>query len=406
MKTGLSFVLNVLLGLTLIIAQSPTPKQAMAAYEQAEYEECVQMVSKVLKKAGGSDRVKLLLYRAESYYQLSKDPKTAEKYPNAIELATKDAMTATRSASPKDKNIKKFRPFLDTISNITVRKGMELYNQKKYSEAKPIFIQAGKIDPNGMGYYYAGKCALNNNEKDYINSFTPIAEAQYADFKSKKPKLKDKYNSEVFAELIRYYAQVNNYLKAQELLMQATEMFPNDSKVKELKMTPIMQTTKKKDPKTKKLKFFYEPYTTEQITFADSLINAHKSTIDILATEVNKKRPSPAALSTELCRSATLHAWDMRTINYYSSAGVNKSDATKRAKQAGYEGKCVECIYVGTKDPAEVLKAWMAQEVSQMNLTKPDAKQMGVGIVPVAEHNSIPEQKTEGFFWVIVLGNK
>lgn len=406
MKTVFSFIVISLFSLAISIAQSPTPKQAMAAYEQAEYEECVQMVGKVLKKAGGSERVKLLLYRADAYYQLSKDPKTSEKYPNAIELSTKDAMTAVRSASPKDKNIKKFRPFLDTISSITIRKGMALYNEKKYTEAKPIFLRAGKIDPNGMGYYYAGKCALNNKEKDYVNSFTPIATSQYADFKSKKPKFKDRYNSEVFVELIRYYAAVNNYLKAQELLTQASEMFPNDSKVRSLKMTPIMQTTKKKDPKTKKLKFFYEPYTAEQTTFADSLINAHKSVIDALATELNKKRPAPANISTELSRAAVLHAWDMRTINYFSDAGVNKSDATKRAKQAGYEGKCVECIYIGTKNPAEVLEAWMKQEVSQMNLTKPDVKQIGIGVVPVAEHNSIPEQKNEGFFWVIVLGNK
>jgi uncharacterized protein YkwD len=406
MKTVFSFIVTSLFCLTISLAQTPSPKQAMAAYEQAEYEECVQMVGKVLKKAGGSERVKLLLYRADAYYQLSKDAKMAEKYPNAIELATKDAMTATRSASPKDKNIKKFRPFLDTISSITIRKGLELYNQKKYSEAKPIFLQAGKIDPNGMGYYYAGKCALNNNEKDYVSSFTPIAESQYADFKSKKPKFKDRYNAEVFVELIRYYASVNNYLKAQELLGQASEMFPADGKVRELKMTPIMQTTKKKDPKTKKLKFFYEPYTTEQTTFADSLINAHKSVIDALATEVNKKRPAPANISTELSRAAVLHAWDMRTINYFSDAGVNKSDATKRAKQAGYDGKCVECIYIGTKDPAEVLNAWMKQEVAQMNITKPDVKQIGIGVVPVAPHNNIPEQKNEGFFWVIVLGNK
>ncbi|MCS7028344.1 MAG: CAP domain-containing protein [Bacteroidia bacterium] len=406
MKRIFSFVAIASISGIWVAAQTPTPKQAMAAYEQADYEDCVQMVSKVLKKAGGSERVKLLLYRADSYYQLSKDPKMAEKYPNAIELATKDAMTAVRSASPKDKNIKKFHPFLDTISRITIRKGMEFYEQKKYAEAKPIFLQAGKIDPNGMGYYYAGKCALYNNEKDYVNSFIPIAEAHYADFKSKKPKLKDKYNSEVFVELIRYYAQVNNYLKAQELLTQAIEMFPNDSKVRELKMTPIMQITRKKDPKTKKLKFFYEPYTPEQITFADSLLNAHKSVIDILATEINKKRPAPATISPELSRSAVLHAWDMRTINYFSDAGVNKSDPTKRAKQAGYEGKCVGCIYIGTKDPNEVLKAWMAQEVTQMNLTKPDAKQMGIGVVPVAEHNRIPEQKNEGFFWVVILGNK
>lgn len=406
MKTVVSFILSWLLCVVLSYAQSPSPKQAMAFYEEGDYEDCIKTVGKVLKKAGGKERVKLLLCRANSYYELNKDAKMAEKYPNAIELASKDAMTAVRSASPKDKSVKKFRPFLDTLSSININTAMKLYNEKKYSEAKPIFLRAAKINPDGMGYYYAGKCAMMNQEKDYVNSFSIIAEAQYSDFKSKKPKLKDKYNSEVFVELTRYYARVNNYLKAQEVLTQANAMFTNDSKVKELNMTPILQTTKKKDPKTKKLKFFYESYTSEQVSFADSIINAHKSIIDALATEINKKRPAPATVNTELSRAAVLHAWDMRTINYFSDAGVNKSDPTKRAKQAGYEGKCVECIYIGTKDPQEVLNAWMKNEISQMNLTKPDAKQMGIGIVPVSPNNTIPEQKNEGFFWVIVLGNK
>lgn len=407
----MKIVRTILFGLwsgSMIIAsaQTPSPKQAMAAYEQGEYEECVQMVGKVLKKAGGSERVKLLLYRADAYYQISRDKTLAAKFNDPLTLATKDAMTAVRSASPKDKSVKKFQPFLDTLSNITIKKGMELYDTKKYTEAKPIFIQAGKIDPNGDGYYYAGKCALYNKEKDYVSSFTPIAESQYADFKSKKPKFKDKYNAEVFVELVRYYAQVNNYLKAQELLGQANEMFSGDSRVTELNRTPIMQTTKKKDPKTKKLKFFYDPYTADQTAFADSLIAANRTTIDKLTELINKKRTAPMNVNNELMRSATLHAWDMRTINYFNDAGVNRADVNKRARQAGYEGKTFECIYIGTTKPEDVLTAWMANEIAQTIVTKPEGKQMGIGVVPVSSRNAITDQKTEGYFWVLVVGIK
>ena len=127
-------------------------------------------------------------------------------------------------------------------------------------------------------------------------------------------------------------------------------------------------------------------------------VNFESELLRLTNLERNKQGLASLTLSSQLTKSARVHATDMATNGYFSHTGLNGSTPWDRAKANGYTYSFIgENIAAGSPTPEGTINQWMNSPGHRRNILNPNFREIGFG------YANAPNSSYQ-HYWVQVFG--
>ncbi|MDP2175722.1 MAG: CAP domain-containing protein [Bacteroidota bacterium] len=206
-------------------------EKAKISFEKQQLKAANKLINKCLEDASTKNNANVLFLKAKIMYEISRDKKISESFPNAFKDAvkfTEKALEKTPTESAKVAFKNQNRDFLKTLLKANTKDALDAYYGKKYSKALPLFKRNIDISQDTQSIVLAGDCYWQMGQRtESLPYFKTSLEMIYNAVMDSSSKVYG-YSKEPFRKLAEYYI-VNNHLDtAYTIVKKGRDILPND----------------------------------------------------------------------------------------------------------------------------------------------------------------------------------